>query len=217
MTDQPMKLRDQVRDRIRVKHFSIRTEQAYWGWIKRFIFFNDKRHPKDMGAPELEAFLTHLAVVGKVSAATQTQALSALLFLYREVLKIELPWLDNVTRAKKSQRLPTVLTALEVKSLLARLDGTRWLMASLLYGTGTRLMECLRLRVKDVDFARREIMIRDGKGMKDRVTMLPESVIETLQAHLGKVKLVHEADLLAGFGEVWLPFALDRKYRLCSR
>ncbi|PIX96763.1 MAG: integron integrase, partial [Hydrogenophilales bacterium CG_4_10_14_3_um_filter_63_21] len=165
----------------------------------------------------VEAFLTHLAVVGKVSASTQTQALSALLFLYREVLNIELPWLDNVTRAKQPQRLPTVLTALEVKSLLARLDGTRWLMASLLYGTGMRLMECLRLRVKDVDFSLREIIIRDGKGMKDRVTMLPESVIEPLQLHLAKAKLVHEADLAAGYGDVWLPFALDRKYPNAGR
>ena len=217
MSDQPTKLHDQVRDRIRVKHYSIRTEQAYWGWIKRFIFFNDKRHPKDMGASEVEAFLTHLAVVGKVSASTQSQALSALLFLYKEVLNIDLPWMENVTRAKKPQHLPTVLTALEVKSLLARLDGTRWLMASLLYGTGMRLMECLRLRVKDVDFARCEIIIRDGKGMKDRVTMLPVSVIDPLQTHLGKVKVLHEADLAQGYGEVWLPFALDRKYPNAGR
>ena len=170
-----------------------------------------------MGAPEVEAFFTHLAVAGRVAASTQSQALSALLFLYRDVLNVELPWLDNVTRAKKPQRLPTVLTALEVKSLLGRLDGTRWLMASLLYGTGMRLMECLRLRVKDVEFARREIIVRDGKGMKDRVTMLPESVSEPLQTHLGKVKLLHEADLAEGFGDVWLPFALDRKYPNAGR
>ncbi len=148
-----------------------------------------------MGAPEVEAFLTDLAVIGKASASTQTQALSALLFLYREVLNIELPWLDKLTRAKPSQRLPTVLTAMEVKSLLARLDGGRWLMASLLYGTGMRLMECLRLRVKDVDFSMRQVLVRDGKGMKDRVTMLPEYLVEPLQTHLGRVRLFHESDL----------------------
>jgi site-specific recombinase XerD len=148
-----------------------------------------------MGAPEVEAFLTHLAVVGKVLASTQTQALSALLFLYREVLNIELPWLDNLTQAKPTQRLPTVLTAMDVKSLLARLDGVRWLMASLLYGTGMRLMECLRLRVKDVDFSMRQVFVRDGKGMKDPVTMLPESLVEPLQTHLGRVRLIHESDL----------------------
>lgn len=173
----PPKLLDQVRDKIRVKHYSIRTETQYVQWIKRFILFHGKRHPKDMGAAEVEAFLTHLAVEGKVSASTQNQALSALLFLYREVLGVELPWLDDVVRAKKPQRLPTVLNRAEVTLVLERMEGTYGLMARLLYGTGMRLMECCRLRVKDIDFGQREILIRDGKGAKDRVTMLPDMLV----------------------------------------
>lgn len=206
------KLLDRVRDRIRVKHYSIRTEHAYVDWIKRFIHFHGKRHPKDLGAPEVEAFLTHLAVNGKVASSTQGQALSALLFLYKEVLQLELPWLDNVTRAKKPQRLPTVLTEDEARRVLGHLDGVRWLMGSLLYGTGMRLMECVRLRVKDVEFSRKEIVIRDGKGMKDRVTMLPESLIEPLKVQMDKARILHEKDLAEGFGEVYLPFALEKKY-----
>lgn len=206
------KLLDHVRDRIRVKHYSIRTEQAYVDWIKRFIYFHGKRHPRDLGASEVEAFLTHLAVTGNVAASTQTQALSALLFLYKEVLQLDLPWLDNVTRAKKPQRLPTVLTEAEARLVLGHLDGVKWLMAGLLYGTGMRLMECLRLRVKDVEFTRKEIVIRDGKGMKDRVTMLPVSLIVPLQAQLEKARILHEKDLADGFGEVYLPFALEKKY-----
>jgi len=180
----PRKLLDQVRDRVRVKHYSIRTETQYVQWIKRFIVFHDKRHPKEMGAVEVEAFLTHLAVEGNVAAATQNQALSAILFLYREVLSINLPWLDGVVRAKTPQRLPVVLTRQEVASVLERMNGVYALLAQLLYGTGMRLMECVRLRVKDVDFERAEIVVRDGKGAKDRITMLPQTLIIPLLAHL---------------------------------
>ena len=206
------KLLDQVRDRLRVKHYSLRTEQSYVAWIRRYIYFHGKRHPKDMGAEEVEAFLSHLAVERSVSASTQNQAKSALLFLYKEVLQIELPWLDNITQAKVPKRLPVVLTPEEVRAVLSRLHGTHALIASLLYGTGMRLMEVLRLRVKDVDFSRREIVVREGKGFKDRVTMLPETEIAPLKAHLMKVKALHNEDLLRGYGEVYMPFALDRKY-----
>jgi integron integrase len=208
---------DQVRDKLRVLHYSIRTEQAYVDWIKRYILFHDKRHPKDMGAQEVEAFLTHLAVAGKVSASTQNQAKSALLFLYRKVLEIKLPWLDSVTQANAPKRLPVVLTVSEVQAVLSRLSGTHLLIASLLYGGGMRLMEAVRLRVKDVDFARREIMVREGKGFKDRVTMLPEAVVVALKAHLAKAKALHEEDLAQGVGEVYLPFALDKKYPNAGR
>jgi site-specific recombinase XerD len=166
-------LLDQVRGKIRLKHYSLRTEQAYLDWIKRFIRHHGKRHPRGMGAAEVEDFLTHLAVAGRVAASTQNQAKSALLFLYREVLEVDLPWLDNVLSAKAPKRLPVVLTRDEVQALLGRMRGTHWLVASLLYGTGMRVMECLRLRVKDTDFARGEILIRDGEGFKERVTMLP--------------------------------------------
>ncbi|MHB1618684.1 MAG: integron integrase [Sulfuricella sp.] len=208
----PPKLLDQVQAVLRVKHYSIRTERVYLDWIKRYILFHHKAHPAQMGAPEVEAFLSHLAVAGKVAASTQNQAKSALLFLYREVLALELPLLDNVTRAKTPQRLPVVLTASEVKSLLNRLDGTLWLMASLLYGGGLRLMECVRLRVKDVDFEMRQVTVREGKGFKDRVTMLPESSIAPLQAHLARVRALHEEDVTEGYGAVYLPYALEKKY-----
>lgn len=211
-TFRPPRLLDQVRDKLRVKHYSIRTEQAYSDWIKRYIFFHDKRHPQDMGAQDIEAFLTHLAVVGKVSASTQNQAKSALLFLYREVLEMQLPWLDKVTQAKAPKRLPVVLTVSEVQAVLSHLSGTHALIASLLYGTGMRLMEVMRLRVKDVEFSRREIVVREGKGFKDRVTMLPEAVMAPLKAHLVNMKTVHDEDVTQGFGEVYLPFALDKKY-----
>ena len=208
----PPKLLDQVRDRIRIKHYSIRTETQYVQWIRRFILFHNKRHPREMGAPEVEAFLTQLAVVGNVAASTQNQALAALLFLYKEVLGVDLPWLDNVTRAKRPSRLPVVLSRDEVRTVLAGMDGVYGLLARLLYGTGMRLMEVIRLRVQDVDFARGEILVRDGKGAKDRVTMLPESVIADLQAHLAWRRGVFEADLSAGCGAVFLPDALARKY-----
>jgi integron integrase len=209
---QPPKLLEQVVARMRVKHYSLRTEKSYVDWIKRYIWHHGKRHPKDLGAAEVEAFLSHLAVTRNVSASTQNQAKSALLFLYKEVLGIQLPWLDNVTQAKVPKRLPVVLTKDEVQALLNRLDGTMWLLVSLLYGSGLRLMECLRLRVKDVDLARCEILVREGKGFKDRVTMLPKSLVEPLKQHLLKVKALHQEDLAAGHGEVFMPMALNRKY-----
>ncbi|MEQ1531940.1 MAG: integron integrase [Sideroxydans sp.] len=214
---QSPKLLDQVREKLRVKHYAIRTEQSYVDWIKRYIYFHDKTHPKDLGAQDVEAFLTHLAVAGKVSASTQNQAKSAILFLYREVLEIQLPWLDNVTQAKAPKKLPVVLTVAEVQAVLSRLSGSHLLIASLLYGGGMRLMEAVRLRVKDVEFARHEIIVREGKGFKDRVTMLPESIVASLHAHLLKVKTLHEEDLAAGYGEVYLPFALDKKYPNAGR
>jgi integron integrase len=206
------KLLDQVVARIRVKHYSRRTEQAYVDWIKRYIFHHGKRHPKEMGSVEVEGFLSYLAVSRNVSASTQNQAKSALLFLYKEVLGVELPWLDNVTQAKMPKRLPVVLAKDEVQAVLNRLDGTMWLIASLLYGSGLRVMECLRLRIKDVDLARREILVREGKGFKDRVTMLPVSLVEPLKQHLLKVQALHNEDLSAGYGDVFMPMALDRKY-----
>ena len=208
----PPKLLDQVRDRLRLKHYSIRTEVQYVQWIRRFILFHAKRHPRELGPKEVEAFLTHLAVEGNVAAATQNQALSALLFLYREVLEIDLPWLDNVVRAKQPARLPVVLTRNEVTALLGRMEGTHGLMARLLYGTGMRLMECVRLRVQDVDFERAEILVRDGKGAKDRVTMLPQSLIPVLREHVQRRRLLYEDDLARGMASVYLPDALERKY-----
>jgi integron integrase len=205
-------LLDQVRGKIRLKHYSLRTEQAYIDWIRRFILHSGKRHPREMGAAEVEAFLTHLAVVGKVAASTQGQAKSALLFLYREVLEADLPWLNNVEQAKVPKRLPVVLTRGEVRAVLARLRGDHWLVGSLLYGTGMRIMECLHLRVKDVDFERGEILIRDGKGFKDRVTMLPAALSGALGEHLVQVRALHGRDVAAGVGPVYLPYALDRKY-----
>ena len=217
LPNQEPRLLDQVRAKIRYKHYSIRTEQAYTDWIRRFILHFGKRHPREMGAAEIRQFLTHLAVEGRVSASTQNQARCALLFLYKEVLETELPWLDDVEQAKAPKRLPVVLNRDEVQAILSRLQGTHWLIASLLYGTGMRILECLRLRVLDVDFKRREILIRDGKGNKDRVTMLPVTLVVTLQAHLQKVKALHDSDLAQGFGEVYLPFALDRKYPNAAR
>ena len=211
------RLLDQVRGKIRLKHYSLRTEQAYVDWIKRFIRHFGKRHPRDLGAADVEAFLTHLAVVGRVAASTQNQAKSALLFLYREVLGAELPWLDNVQQAKAPRRLPVVLTRDEVQAVLSRLAGTHWLIAGLLYGTGMRLMECLRLRVKDIEFARGEILVRDGKGFRDRVTMLPAMVAKPLQEQLCRVRALHERDVADGNGEVFLPYALVRKYPRAGR
>ena len=211
MDDKP-KLLDQVREQIRLRHYSIRTETVYLQWVRRFIRFHKYRHPQEMGAPEVEAFLSDLAVRGDVSASTQNQALSAILFLYKQVLQIELPWMDGVIRARRPQRLPVVLTREEVASVLAQLDGTLWLVASLLYGSGMRLMEALRLRVKDVEFSRGEILIRDGKGQKDRVTMLPRKLAAPLQLHLERVRSLHQQDLQEGFGRANLPHALARKY-----
>jgi integron integrase len=206
------KLLDQVRQALRARHYSRRTEDAYVAWIKRFILFHNKRHPAEMGEPEINAYLTHLALKEHVSSSTQNQALSALLFLYRYVLGRELGELGDVIRARRPKRLPVVLTREEVKAVLAQLTGDKWLRASLMYGAGLRLMECLRLRVQDIDFARNEITVRDGKGARDRVTMLPESLKTPLQEHLRKVKAIHEKDLRDGYGRVPLPNALDRKY-----
>jgi integron integrase len=208
----PPKLLDQMREAFRSRHYSRRTEQTYCHWVKRYIHFHNVRHPTEMAEPEINAFLTHLAVKGKVSASTQNQALSALLFLYRHVLGREIGDLGEVIRARKSKRLPVVMTREEVKAVLANLAGDKWLMASLMYGAGLRLMECLRLRVQDLDFSRKEILVRDGKGAKDRITMLPESLKAPLQDHLKKVKVVHERDLAVGWGCVLLPDALERKY-----
>jgi integron integrase len=209
---QKPKLLDRLCEALRSRHYSRRTEQSYCHWVKRFIFFHNKRHPAEMGEPEINAYLTHLAVKEKVSASTQNQALSALLFLYRHVLGREIGDLGEVIRARKSRHIPVVMTREEVKAVLANLAGDKWLMASLMYGCGLRLMECLRLRIQDVDFARNEILIRDGKGAKDRITMLPESLKNPLQDHLKKVKGVHERDLADGWGRVQIPTALDRKY-----
>lgn len=202
-----------VRERLRLRHYSLRTETAYLGWIKRFILFHGKRHPSALGKEAVEAFLTSLALERNVAAATQNQALAALLFLYREVLGVELPWLDEVTRAKKPARLPTVLTQAEVSVLLKQIDDPQvGLVVRLLYGTGMRLLECLRLRVKDVELSRREILVRDGKGGKDRVTVLPGQLVAALAAQITRARSVHAADLAAGRGEVWLPDALAVKY-----
>lgn len=198
------KLLDQVRSILRLKHYSIRTEQAYLHWIKRFILFHSKRHPSDMAEPEVTAFLSHLAVDKIVSSSTQTQALSAILFLYRDVLNYPLERLDHIHKD-------------EAQAVLAHLDGSLWLMANLLYGSGLRLMECLRLRVKDLDFHYNQIIVRDGKGSKDRVTVLPSSIKSPLQRHLTRVKALHATDLKEGFGRVYLPNALSRKYPQADR
>jgi integron integrase len=211
-TQQPAKLLDRLRNKIRLKHYTLRTEQAYVHWARRFILFHGKRHPAEMGVAEVEAFLTHLAVEGKVAASTQNQARAALLFLYREVLRQELPWLDGVEAAKESRRLPVVLTQGEVNALLARLQGVHGLIGRLLYGTGMRLMEAMRLRIEDIEFERKEIIVRDGEGFKDRVTMLPALLIEPLKTHLQAVRRRHDDDLRAGFDSVCLPYVLERKY-----
>jgi integron integrase len=211
------KLLEQARDLIRIKHYSIRTEESYLRWMKQYIVFHDKRHPADMGEPQVTSFLSHLAVDRKVSASTQNQAMAAILFLYKEVLKQPLDWLDNIQRAKKPARLPLVFTREEVRSILVHLEGSKLIVGTLLYGAGLRLLECLRLRVKDIDFGYKQILVRDGKGAKDRVTMLPSSIENPLQRHLTRVKALHELDLREGFGEVYLPDALARKYPNAAR
>ena len=206
------KLLDRLREALRSRHYSGRTEEAYCHWVKRFIFFHQVRHPAEMAEPEINAFLTHLAVKEKVSASTQNQALSALLFLYRKVIGREVGELGEVIRARKPARVPVVMSRDETKAVLGALTGDKWLMASMMYGAGLRLMECLRLRVKDIDFARNEMSVRDSKGAKDRITMLPASLKAPLQAHLEKVKAIHGRDLADGWGRVLMPDALDRKY-----
>ncbi|SED88032.1 integron integrase [Pseudomonas anguilliseptica] len=212
MDDGKPKLLVQVRQQIRLRNYSIRTEAVYAEWVKRYIRFHRYRHPAEMGAAEIEAFLTHLAVARNVSGSTQNQALAALLFLYKHVLDVQLPWLDDIVRAKKAKHLPVVLTRDEAARVLAELSGVQWIVANLLYGAGLRLLEALRLRVKDVDFARGEVLVRDGKGQKDRVTMLPQRLVLPLQEHLLNVAVLHRADLAEGFGRANLPFALARKY-----
>ncbi|MEP7060958.1 MAG: integron integrase [Betaproteobacteria bacterium] len=206
------RLLDVVRNKIRLKHYSIRTEQAYLDWTRRFLRFHAMRHPREMGAPQVEAFLSHLAVDRRVAASTQNQAKSALLFLYREVLVIDLDWLDHVAQARAPTRVPVVLTRDEVKRVLIRLNGTHRSLGHLLYGSGLRIMEGLRLRAKDVEFERRMIIVRDGKGAKDRIRMLPDVLRAPLQSHLARVHARHDDDLQQGFGGVWLPHALARKY-----
>jgi len=211
------RLLERVRAEIRLRHYAIRTESAYVDWIRRFVRFHGRRHPRELGAREVTAFLTSLAVERGVSASTQSQAKSALLFLYRHVLGVELPWLDELVVAKERRRLPVVLTPAEVRALLCELNGTMHLVAALLYGTGLRLLEGLRLRVKDLEFARRELLVREGKGGKDRVTVLPENLILPLEQQLARAKALHDRDLAEGFGAVWLPDALALKYRGAPR
>src|SRR5215470_2645384 len=210
MESQP-RLLDQMREVLRLKHLSYRTEESYVSWVKRFIVFHGKRHPKDLGAPEIRAFLSYLATHEQMAASTQNSALNALLFLYRSVLKQPFPQLEEIERAKRPRRVPTVLSRDEVHALLSRLTGMPHLMASLLYGSGLRLLECARLRVKDVDFTYHQLIVRDAKGAQDRVTMLPQSLEEALQRQLARTKLVHAEDLAAGYGEVYLPYAFARK------
>ena len=212
----PRRLMDRIRSEIRVRHYSIRTEEAYTSWIRRYIQFH-RRHPRDLDGDDLNRFLTHLAVEGRVAVSTQRQALSAILFMYRHVLKIQLDWLDDVVRARQLRRLPTVLSRDEVTAVLAHLQGTAQLVVLLLYGTGMRILECLRLRVQDVDFDLGHITIRNPKGGRDRVTMLPDSTRDRLHDHLIEVRALHELDLADGFGSVYLPHALERKYPHADR
>ncbi|MCB9107394.1 MAG: integron integrase [Anaerolineales bacterium] len=212
----PRKLLDQLRDVLRRKHYSLRTEEAYVYWVKRYILFHNKRHPQEMARPEIEAFLNHLAVTENVAASTQNQAFSALLFLYQHVLNIDIQNV-NALRAKKPKRLPVVMTKQECQSVIAALSGTYQLMAKLLYGSGLRLTECLRLRVKDVDFAQNHLVVRAGKGDKDRVTLLPDNLKPEITSHLHRVNLQHQDDLKQGYGQVYLPNALARKYPNADR
>ena len=205
-------LLEKMRMEIRLRHYSLRTEQSYIHWVRRFILFHNKRHPAEMGEREITAYLTHLAVDRKVSASTQNQSLSAILFLYKQVLDIRLEWLDEVVRAKRPQHLPVILSRKEVGILLDEVPGTNGLIARLLYGTGMRKMECLRLRIQDVDFSYRQITVRSGKGDKDRITLLPDSLIDPLREHLERVRRLHRMDIDEGYGEVYLPYALERKY-----
>ncbi len=207
-----MKLLDQVREVLRKKHYSIRTEEAYVEWIKRFILFHGKRHPKDMKEHEISQFISHLATDRNVASSTQNQALCAIVFLYKQVLRMELGDFGVMERAKKPVRLPVVMTKDEVTRVLLHMSGQHALMAKLLYGGGLRLMECVRLRVKDIEFNQNQLIIRDGKGMKDRVTMLPMQLKPALEYQLARVKTIHESDLKKGYGEVYLPYALERKY-----
>ena len=213
----PPRLLDQMRSALRVRHYALRTERAYVDWVRRFIRFHGLRHPAALGADAVTAFLTHLAVERQVASSTQNQAKAALVFLYDQVLKRDLPWLSEAVQAQARRRLPVVLTATEVRALLGELHGLSWLIASLLYGTGLRLLEGLRLRVKDVEFSRRELVVREGKGGKDRVTVLPEHLVQPLQQQVVRVQALHEEDLAAGYGQVHLPQALAVKYPAAAR
>ncbi len=211
------KLLGQMRDDIRRRHYSIRTEQAYLDWAKRYILFHGKRHPNDLGEAEITAFLNHLAVQRNVAASTQNQALNALLFLYKQTLGREEVRLDNLTRAKRPERLPCVFERDEVERLIGQLEGTHKLIAALLCGAGLRLLECLRLRIQDVEFGRNQIIIRNGKGAKDRVTLLPPALVEPIRQQMATAKVLHAGDLAAGYGEVYLPYALEKKYPNAAR
>ncbi|MCY7272424.1 MAG: integron integrase [Phormidesmis sp. CAN_BIN44] len=217
MNERPKMRSEVVRDTIRLKHYSYQTEKSYVQWIKRYVAFHHRRHPREMGQAEIEAFLTHLAVEGKVAASTQNQAFNAILFLYRDVLNQTLDFDIQAVRAKRSTYLPTVLTPQEVRSVIAQMNGTYCLLIQLLYGSGMRLNEALSLRIKDLDFDQHQITVRNAKGMNDRVTMLPERLIPDLQTHLQQAKILHQQDLDQGFGSVWLPFALARKYPNADR
>jgi integron integrase len=216
-TTKKPKLLDLVKAAIRTRHYSYRTEQSYIQWIKRFVLFHNKRHPNEMGEKEINEFITHLAVKNKVSASTQNQALCAIVFLYKHVLKTDIGDLGEMVWAKKPKRLPAVFTREETKKVLEKLQGTNWLMANLLYGSGLRLTECLQLRVCDIEFEYKQIIVRNAKGFKDRITMLPEILIDKLKTHLVKVKKMHEKDIEAGYGSVYLPYALERKYPNASK
>lgn len=207
------KMLDQVRNLIRIRHLSQKTERAYVSYIREYILFHDKKHPKDLGVDEIRAYLTHLAIDKKVAASTQNVAFNALIFLYKQVLQIELPPIQGVLRAKKSKHLPVVFSVEEAGKLIGELIGTVRLIVSLLYGSGMRLTEVLRLRVKDIDFAAQQIIVRDGKGEIDRVTILPVSIMDELKTHLQRVRLLHKEDLSKGFGSAFLPYALEKKYK----
>ena len=211
------RLFEQVRDQMRLHHYSLRTEETYLHWIKRYILFHGKRHPAEMGEQEITAFLTHLAVDKNVAASTQNQALAAVLFLYKKVLNQELEWMEGIVRAKRPARIPEVMSPQQVMALLRELKGTHQLIARLLYGTGMRLMEAICLRVRDINFDYRQITVRSGKGGKDRVTVLPDSLMNPLKIHLSRVRTLHKTDLAEGYGRVYLPHALDRKYQNADR
>jgi integron integrase len=208
----PSRLLQDVRNAIRLRHFSYRTETAYVDWIRRFILFHGKRHPRCMGGAEIEKFLSHLAEHRNVAAATQAQALAALLFLYKRVLNVDLPWLDNVVRARRPKRLPTVLSQQEARQVIANLSDTYWLIGALMYGAGLRLTEALCLRIKDLSLVQRKILVRDGKGAKDRATIIPATLVGPLRTHLARLRTLHQQALEKGYGGVELPFALERKY-----
>ena len=212
------KLLDQYSEFLRNRHYSLRTEQTYIGWVRQYILFHNKRHPRDMGVEEINAFITHLVNQKKVAASTQNQAISAILFLYRNVLNIKLDETRlTPIRPTRPKRVPTVLSREEAKKVIANMDGIYKLMAQIMYGSGLRLMEVIRLRVKDLDFANRQILVRDGKGENDRVTMFPDILLEPLRLHLQQVKAQHDLDLARGYGTVYLPYALERKYPNADR